>query len=57
MSRRSFGTTPKWTVMEDNRLREAVIKHGTSWTFITQKYDLNRSLNSIIKRWHGKLKD
>lgn len=35
---------------------DAVLKNGTKWDYIIKEIKYPRTLNSITKRWHGKLK-
>ena len=46
----------KWTPDEDQLLREGVKKYGIKWELVKIYMKHIRSINSIIKRWHGKLK-
>jgi hypothetical protein len=46
----------KWTPEEDQLLREGVRKHGIKWENVKNFMRNIRSVNSIIKRWHGKVK-
>jgi len=47
----------KWTEDEDQELARIIRKHGTSdWALIRKQFKGNRSRDSVIKRWHGKLK-
>jgi len=46
----------KWTPEEDQLLREGVNKYGIKWEMVKSYMRDVRSINSIIKRWHGKIK-
>lgn len=46
----------KWSVEEDQLLREGVRKFGIKWELVKGYMKNVRSINSIIKRWHGKIK-
>lgn len=46
----------KWTPEEDQLLRDGVKKHGTCWEEVNKFMKNLRSINSIIKRWHSKIK-
>ena len=46
----------KWTTEEDERLLRAVQKCGVQWKLVHSEIGKTRSENSIIKRWHGHLK-
>jgi hypothetical protein len=46
----------KWSGEEDQLLREGVRKFGIKWELVKSYMKNVRSINSIIKRWHGKIK-
>lgn len=46
----------KWTPEEDQLVREGVSKYGIKWELVKGYMKNLRSINSIIKRWHGKIK-
>lgn len=48
--------TSEWSREEDQLLREAIKTIGIKWEPIRLHMRTTRSLNSLIKRWHCKLK-
>jgi len=47
----------KWTEKEDQELARIIRKYGTTdWALIRKQFKSSRSRDSVIKRWHGKLK-
>lgn len=47
----------KWTEKEDQELAKIIRKYGTTdWALIRRQFKSSRSRDSVIKRWHGKLK-
>ena len=47
----------KWSEKEDRKLLKLIEKHGTvDWNLILNLFRGGRSRDSLIKRWHGKLK-
>lgn len=47
----------KWSEEEDAELARIIRKYGTSdWALVRKHFRSNRSRDSVIKRWHGKLK-
>lgn len=48
----------KWTQKEDRQLVRLVKKYGTGdWSVIREHFSSKRSKDSVVKRWHFKLKE
>ena len=46
----------KWEPIEEKKILAAVRKHGNQWKLVQKAMGNTRSINSIVKRWHGKMK-
>ena len=47
----------KWSEAEDRQLAQLVRRYGTNdWGLIRKKFKSNRTRDSVLKRWHLKLK-
>ena len=45
-----------WTAAEDSKLKEGIAKYGYKWQKIKAFMNHTRSINSLVKRWHYKVK-
>jgi hypothetical protein len=46
----------KWSPEEDELLRKGMQRYGIKWLLVKKHMRNLRSINSIIKRWHKKIK-